>query len=160
MILDDEYKAAEIKDKNMEELLNAFITPIDRESIYRAVTGLNWIVLSIKHFVLETKAYNINDLNEHEKIIKLITEAGKVLNQGFEALGEGEHAVVWQKAEQARIYYDEIVNVYVLDMAALSREDDCKKLFVYKEVLSQLREIGKRIYITANTLEDIVVKMD
>jgi len=42
----------------------------------------------------------------------------------------------------------------------LLKQDNYKKTFMYKEVLSQLREIGKRIYITANMLEDIVVKMD
>ena len=160
MILDDEYQESDIKDENMQKLRNAFITPMDRESIYRAVTGLNWIVLSVKHFVLETKAYSINDLNEYEKILKLIVEAGKELNKGFEALGNSEHSEVEKSAERARIYYDEIVYAYVLEMAELSKQNDLKKLFVYKEIFSQLREIGKRIYITANTLEDIVFKMD
>lgn len=160
MILNDEHQAVEMKAKNMNELMNAFITPIDRESIYRAVNGLNWIVLSIKHFVLETKTYAINDLSEHEKIIRLIVEAGKELNEGFEALGKDKNDEIGQKVEQVRIKYDAIVNAYVQEMAILSKDEDFKKLFIYKEVLSQLREIGKRIYMTANTLQDIVVKMD
>lgn len=134
--------------------------PIDRESIYRAVTGLNWIVLSTKHFVLETRAYDIHDLNKYEEILKFIVEASKVLNTGFDTLDNGDYPKVTKMAEQARVYYDEIVNTYVLDMAALAQENDYKKLFNYKEILSQLREIGKRIYITVNTLQDVVVKMD
>lgn len=159
-ILNDEHKADEIKDKNMHDLLNAFITPIDRESIYRTVTGLNWIVLSIKHFAVEARAYEINDLNEYEKILKLIVEAGKALHSGFDALGNGNHDEVAKRAEEARFYYNEIVNAVVLEIAALARQDEWKKLFIYKEILTQLREIGKRVYITANTMEDIVVKMD
>lgn len=160
MILDDEHRASEMKDQNMHDLLNAFITPIDRESIYRAVNGLNWIVLSIKHFVLETKAYDINDLNEHEKLFKLVVEAGKLLDRGFHALGKNDYDDVAKMAEEVRLHYDDLVNIYVLEMAALAKEDDCKKLFIYKEILSQLKEIGKRIYITGNTLQDIVVKID
>lgn len=72
----------------------------------------------------------------------------------------GFHDEVVEKVEEARSYYDKIVHIYVLEMAELAEYDDCKKLFVYKEILSQLREIGKRIHITANTLEDIVIKMD
>ncbi len=33
-------------------------------------------------------------------------------------------------------------------------------MFVHKEILTQLREIGRRFHISANTLQDIVVKMD
>jgi uncharacterized protein Yka (UPF0111/DUF47 family) len=159
-ILNDQYKANALKDKNMHDLLNAFITPIDRESIYRAVTGLNWIVLSIRHFIYETKAYHVNDLNAYEKLLALILEASDTLREGLEALEKGEQKMIAVQAEKIRLLYDEVVKSYVFEMAKLSREDDFQKLFIHKEILTQLREIGKRIYIMGNTLQDIVVKMN
>ncbi len=46
-----------IKDKNMKELLDVFIVPYDKESIFRIITQLDWIALSVKHFVVEVDAY-------------------------------------------------------------------------------------------------------
>jgi len=43
-------RARKVKTKNMEELLDVFIVPYDKESIYRMITQLDWIALSVKHF--------------------------------------------------------------------------------------------------------------
>ena len=47
LILEQQKEAVEIRDKNMKNLLNVFITPIDKESIYRVTTQLDWIAISI-----------------------------------------------------------------------------------------------------------------
>ncbi len=49
---------------------------------------------------------------------------------------------------------------YILEMVKLSHSTDFKKVFIHKEILAQLKEIGRRLHISANTLQDIVVKMD
>ena len=159
-ITQDEHKTHQIKKRNMQELLNAFITPIDRESIYRAVTQLDWIVVSVKHFVLETKAYGIHNLNEYKNIFHLIYEASKKLQNGFEALNEKNNAKVSRTSDKVRNLTDEISEEYIQEMVKLSSCEDFKKVFIHKEILKQLKEIGRRLHISANTLQDIVVKMD
>lgn len=159
-IIEDQHNTEIIKKRNMEMLLNAFITPIDRESIYRAVTQMDWVAISVKHFVQETKAYNIDKLIQYKEIFHLIYNASEVLNEGFEALGESAHAKVSRKADKTRMLADEISQIYIKEMVALSENSDFKKVFVHKEILSQLKEIGRRLHVTANTLQDIVVKMD
>lgn len=159
-IVEDEHKTELIKKRNMEMLLNAFITPIDRESIYRAVTQLDWIVISVKYFVQETKAYNVHNLVEYKNILYLIYAASQALSEGFEALDEPQHAKVSRKADKTRILCDEISQKYISAMVILSENTDFKQVFIHKEILSQLKEIGKRLHISANTLQDIVVKMD
>lgn len=159
-ILEDEHKTEIIKKRNMEVMLNAFITPIDRESIYRAVTQLDWIAISVKHFVQETKAYDVHKLTEYKTIFQLIYNASQALNEGFEALNEPQHTKVSRKADKARGLSDEISQQYINEMVELSKNRDLKQVFIYREILSQLKEIGKRLHISANTLQDIVVKMD
>lgn len=159
-IIQDEYKTNHIKKRNMHQLLNAFITPIDRESIYRAVTQLDWIVVSVKHFVLETKAYEIHNLNEYKDIFYLIHKASKKLQSGFEALNEKNNAKVSRISDKVRSITDEISQKYIQEMVKLSSSEDTKKVFIHKEILKQLKEIGRRLHISANTLQDIVVKMD
>lgn len=159
-IIQDEHKTNHIKKRNMHQLLNAFITPIDRESIYRAVTQLDWIVVSVKHFVLETKAYEIHNLNEYKDIFYLIHKASKKLQSGFEALNEKNNAKVSRISDRVRSITDEISQKYIQEMVKLSSCEDTKKVFIHKEILKQLKEIGRRLHISANTLQDIVVKMD
>jgi len=159
-IIDDEHKTKKLKNTNMEELLKVFITPIDRESIYRAITQLDWITLSIKHFILETKAYKIENLEEYRNIFDLILDASSNLNRGFRELGKQKHAKVSRLSEKTREATDKISQEYIEAIAKLSNCNDIKKMFINKEILTQLREIGRRFHISANTLQDIVVKMD
>ena len=159
-ITQDEHKTHHLKKRNMHQLLNAFITPIDRESIYRAITQLDWVVVSVKHFVLETKAYDIHNLNEYKDIFHLIYKASKKLQNGFEALNEKNNAKVSRISDKVRKLTDEISQKYILEMVKLSSCEDFKKVFIHKEILKQLKEIGRRLHISANTLQDIVVKMD
>ena len=52
------------------------------------------------------------------------------------------------------------MEVHIQKMAELSKSNNLKDMFVEKELLSQLKEIGKRLQICANSLEDIVIKMN
>lgn len=159
-IIEDEHKTKRLKDRNMNQLLNTFITPIDRESIYRTVTQLDWVTDSVKHFVLETKAYEIDKLTQYKDIFHLIYKASKTLHEGFEALDGGKHAKVSRIADKTRELTDKVSQEYIIEMVKLSKCKDSRYVFVHKEILSQLKEIGKRVHISANTLQDIVVKMD
>ena len=44
-LLRDEEEACRFRDENMRRLNNSFSTPFDREDIYRAIEGLDWIVV-------------------------------------------------------------------------------------------------------------------
>lgn len=158
-ILDDESHSKDIKQRNMKELLGTFITPVDRESIYRVTTELDWVGISIRHFILEVKTYKIDDLKEYNPIFNSLMEISHTLNQGFLSLEKHDTNDVGKKCEEVREIYDKIVGEYIIFMHELSKSDDIKKIFVYKEILFQLRDISKRFCLCANSLEDIVAKM-
>ncbi len=159
-ILDNESQAQSIKEKNMNELLNAFITPIDRESIYRVITQLDWIAVSIRHFVLEAKAYRITSLDDgYTEIIGCIQQQSKSLQLGFQNLKGGDAVIVANHAQEVRDGYEALIERHIKMMAALADSGNMREMFVRKEILSQLKEIGKRMQVCANSLEDIVVKM-
>ncbi len=159
-ILKDEHQAQHIRDKNMHELLNAFITPIDRESIYRVITQLDWIAVSVRHFLLEADAYGVDHLHKdyHPLITKLL-HAATLLSEGFDGLKKENSAVIVSKCQEVRDTYDALVAIYIQEMAVLSKCKNPHKVFVEKELLHQLKEIGKRLQMCANSLEDIVMKM-
>jgi uncharacterized protein Yka (UPF0111/DUF47 family) len=159
-ILANEHQAQEIKKRNMEELLNTFITPIDRESIYRVITQLDWIAVSIRHFVLEAKAYKIDVLDDgYTEIIGFLQQQSKSLSLGFQHLKGADALVVTKNVQDVREGYESLIEIYIGKMAELAESLDVRDRFIQKELLSQLKEISKRMQVCANSLEDIVVKM-
>ena len=156
-ILNDVYHEKQMREKNMRELLSTFITPIDRESIYRVITQLDWIAISIKHFTLEAKAYEIRKL-EYTNIIKGIQLQARLLSSGFKTI-KSSPSNTTQSAQKVRDAYNEVVSLYVKKMAKLANSKDMKEVFMHKELLNQLKEISKRMQMCANSLEDIVMKM-
>lgn len=158
-ILDDQHQAQSIRDKNMKNLLNVFITPIDRESIYRVITELDWIAISIRHFLIEAKSYQIDEGNEvYNALIKKIQLQAELLTAGFITL-KNNHKKTAQNAKRVRDTYDELMDIYVKEISTLVKSKDMKQIFIHKELLSQLKEISKRMRMTANSLEDIIMKM-
>ena len=159
-ITKDVHNTKRLKEKNMNQLLNAFITPIDRESIYRAITQLESIAISVKHFVLETKGYKIHSLSEYEDIFSLIHKGSEKLKDGFEALDANNHPKVSKLADEVRKITDKISQEYIKQMVQLSDSKDFKHTFKHREILFQLKQISHHLHETANTLQDIIVKMD
>ena len=158
-ILQDQHKAKEIRDTNMKNLLDTFITPFDRESIYRVITQLDWIAISIRHFVIEIKAYNITQLDEkHAILIKQIQLQAELLTAGFKTIKTSANKTA-DNAQRVRDAYDDLMDIYVQRMAELAQCKDTQKMFVQREIYSQLKEISKRMRMCANSLEDIVMKI-
>jgi len=50
---------------NLVELNSTFIPPVDKEAISRAYNNLHWIVLSIKHLLVETDTYKVYNLEQY-----------------------------------------------------------------------------------------------
>lgn len=158
-ILHDQHQAQAIRDKNMKNLLNVFITPIDRESIYRVITELDWIAISIRHFLIEAKSYQIHKENEvYNALIKKIQLQAELLTAGFKTLKSNREKTA-QSAKRVRDTYDALMDIYVQEVSSLVESKDMEKIFIHKELLSQLKEISKRMRMTANSLEDIIMKM-
>ncbi len=158
-ILQDQHQAQAIRDKNMKNLLNVFITPIDRESIYRVITELDWIAISIRHFLIEAKSYQIHKENEvYNTLIKKIQLQAELLTAGFKTLKSNREKTA-QSAKRVRDTYDALMDIYVQEVSRLVTSKDMEKIFIHKELLSQLKEISKRMRMTANSLEDIIMKM-
>ena len=157
-ILKVQNEASIIRDKNMQELLNVFITQIDRESIYRVITQLDWIALSIKHLYLESRAYQIDSLAQYKEMLYTLNNQANYLYSGFLTLQKDNNKTA-QSAKKVRDDYDKLVEIYIQNMAKLTKSKDIKYIFIQKEILHQLKDISKRFRIAANSLEDIVMKM-
>jgi len=151
-------QARALKQSNMKELLDVFIAPYDKESIYRIITQLDWIALSINHFRIEAQAYSVQSLQGYQSIFQLLMEMGSRLEEGIAQLSSGRLKSISENTSRIHDQYDRAVVMCAESMANLLQQDDCKKIMVYRDLLAQLKEIARRIHITANTLEDMMIK--
>ena len=158
-ILGDEHKAESIRERNMNDLGRAFITPVDREAIFRAITHLDWIVISVRHLVMETRAYEIKNLREYENILLELRNCADLLCEGFTALKEKNMEETSRKADQTRNLAHKITETYALSMARVAEGEDIHLMFKHKEILSQIKSIAKQFHVAANTLQDITMKL-
>lgn len=151
--------ARELKNANMLQLLDVFITPYDKESIYRMITQLDWIALSVKHFELETEVYDTHSMGEYRPILEVLQNMAALLEDGISRLPSKELKSIADGIEHIRDHYDEVVELCARATAALLAQDDFKRIIRHKDMLLQLKEIAKRIHVTANTLEDMAIKV-
>ena len=152
-------KARVLKTKNMKELLDVFITPYDKESIYRIITQLDWIALSAKHFLLEFEAYGILPIREYQPIFRALVKMMALLEQGVSRLPKKSARAIAHNIDHIYEKYDQVVAMSTESMAGLLKQDDFKRIIMHRELLAQLKEVAKRIQITANSLEDMAIKV-
>ena len=152
-------KARAMKTTNMKELLDVFITPYDKESIYRIITQLDWITLSIKHFQLEQHAYAIDSIQQYQPIIKQLLDMAKLLRQCITQLTAKNPKTIAPKITLINDRYDEVVTRCAEFVARLLQQQDCRVIIKQRDLLAQLKEIAKRIHVSAYSLEDMAIKV-
>jgi uncharacterized protein Yka (UPF0111/DUF47 family) len=152
-------RARELKTRNMSELLDVFITPYDKESIYRMITQLDWLVLSVKHFLLQARIYQVHCLGDYEPMLKQLLEMSAALKKGIMALQGRKLSAITPPISQIHLAYDQVVEDCARAMARLLSQEDCKHIIRHQDIVAQLKEIAKRIQVSANTLEDMAIKV-
>lgn len=152
-------EAVKLKDSNMKELMDVFITPFDKESIYRLVTQLDWVILSVKHLVTELNAYHITSLRDYLHILEILVKMASLLDQSVNELSTRKVKTIAEDINQIHDLYDTVVAHCANAKVDLFNKDDYKQIFMHKDVLAQLKEVAKRIHVTANTLEDMAIKI-
>lgn len=153
-------KSGSLRKQNLVELNSVMITPVDKEAISRMYLSLDWIVLSIKHLNAEIAAYNISSLKEYEKIIVMLHSEMKEMEKCFSLLKEKKFADVLAGVNVIIAIDDELINEYSGQLALLLTSGDIKHIIRYKDILAQLKEVSKRIHVTANNVQDIVFKLN
>jgi uncharacterized protein Yka (UPF0111/DUF47 family) len=152
-------KAEDVRKQNITELDSVLITPLDREALSRAHVNLDWVVLSIKHLNIEISTFSITSLLEYEKIFNLLVQQISLLTGCFGLLKEKQFETVLGHIADIIRMDDEVISEYSHLLGELFSHDQFKFILQRKEILTQLKEVSKRIHVVANSTEDIVFKM-
>lgn len=155
-IKNDTNQTRALKEKNMKELLDVFIAPFDKESLFRIITQLDWIALSVKHFVVEVEHYHKRqELTGYKDMFNILQQMASLLEEGVKQLTNKQLPNISSIHDK----YDLLVENRSMHMAKLMEEDDIKHIIIHTDILAQLKEIAKRMQVTANTLEDMAIKV-
>lgn len=154
----DEHEADSVKIRNLHLLNETFSTPIDREDIYRAVTGLDEIINYCKSTVSEMDVLGVKPDAFMQKMASSIQDGVEMLTQGFAKLATdpvkaAEHADAARKGER------HVEKTYRKALANLFQGDDYINMFKRREIYRHLSNAADRMAHCANTLHDIVVKI-
>ena len=158
-ITNDTEHARQLKSQNMQELLDILILPYDKESLYRMITQLDWIALSVKHFRLEIEVYDLHSLEDYLPIATQLLNMSNLLEEGIALLPQQNLRLISDNIDQILDLYDEVVSNCAQTSAQLLKLDDYIQIIRHKDMILQLKEIAKRIHIAANTLEDMAIKI-
>ena len=148
-----------LRNTNMKRLLNVFLTPYDRESIYRLISQLDWVVLSVKHFVIEREVYGIESLEGYRHIFDILKEMANLQEQSVDQLADRKLNQLDDTIDQIHERYDLVVENCARAMAELFKNNDCINILRHRDIVAQLKEIGRRMHVTANNIEDMALKL-
>jgi len=152
-------KAKESRNKSLKLLNEALITPVDKEAIGRVYLSLHWIDLSVKHLAIEMETYQIYFLENFTELLGLLNQAMQGLSEGFLDLQNKNFDAIFEASELAVHKDNQLIAEYAKQYNELLKNKDLSWALRYKEILSQIKEISKRMHFCAYQLEDIVYKL-
>jgi len=153
-------EAKKSRKEKLIELEKVFITPVDREAISRTYSHLYWIALSVEHLVKEMQIYGVSDLNEFKKILELLKDQIVELTEAFSLFKAKKFDEIIGIIAKIIHMDNLLVQEYSTQLDRIFKGDDMNQILKKREILSQLKEISKRIHFCANQIEDIVFKVD
>lgn len=151
--------ARRVKDRNMKELLDVFITPYDKESIYRMIVQLDWITLSVKHFRIDAEVLELSSLADYEPILEILLNMADALARGIEVLKARDAALIAARIDQVEDQYDAVVEHCAQATGRLLAEEDARRIIRGELIIKQAKDVAMRIRVAANTLEDMSLKV-
>lgn len=160
-VLNDAIEAANtLRVKHLAELNEVLVTPVDKEAISRLYLSLDWIVLSVKHLHIEISTYNISSLVEYEAMLNILCRQMEEMSACFLLLKDKKFSDVLNRTNAIIALDDSLIREYSAQTASLFSGNSVIRILQHKEILTQLKEVSKRIHVCANNIEDIVFKMN
>ena len=153
-----EKEADAIRRQLVEDINRTFITPIDRDDLYRLSTSIDDLADYAWTTVKEVRIYDIQP-DQH-----LLTMARTLLKMADGLLVctqklEKDHAGVAAEATKVKKLENTLNVQFHQSIAALFEEDDIKKILKYREIYNHMNHAADKGDFSADILLDIVVKL-
>lgn len=158
MILEEEHRSDDIKVRNLQQLSDAFSTPMDREDIYRAIIGLDEVVNYCKATVNEMDVLGVHPEKYELNMALRIRDGVMALQSGYANLQKSP-ALVAQDCTAAHKTERLVEKIYRRALAELFQGQDFINMFKRREIYRHLSNAADRMAVCAETLNQMAVKM-
>lgn len=159
-IKDIEHQADQVTHHAISELHKTFITPLDRDEIYRLITKMDDILDFIEAASQRFFLYDIRKITpEVKELAQIILRASEAVRQAVAGLEQMKNAPkILELCVEINRLENEADHVLRSGMAKLFREDvGFKELIKLKEVYELLESVTDRCEDVANIVESIVL---
>lgn len=155
-----EQRADRVTHQAVESLHKTFITPLDRDEIYRLITNMDDILDFIEAASQRFFLYDIRRVTpEVQELARIILRSAEGVRKAVSGLEDmkNSHEILKLCVEINR-HENEADHVMRVGMAKLFREDlDFRELIKLKEIYEMLESVTDRCEDVANIIESIVL---
>jgi uncharacterized protein Yka (UPF0111/DUF47 family) len=151
-----EQHADDIRHHMEEVLVESFSTPFDRQDIYSISRQMDYVINWSLSTALEMKAFKIKPdaamLEMAEALlrgVKLMSDAIRIMQS--EPAKAGSYVPLMRKAER------NIDEIYVRALAQAFEDEDLRRPLKKREIYHHLRDAGRNLVATVDTLHRIIV---
>ncbi len=143
------------------EMNSTFVTPFDREDIYKLASSMDDVIDYIHGSANRFHLYKIQkNSTDIQKLTDIIYQSSLEIQRGIAILSDSRKAEelnkILQKVNQYENDADDIFNLAIAEL--FENEDDAKELIKAKEVLVSLETATDKCEDVANVLESILIK--
>ncbi|MCF2665142.1 DUF47 family protein [Oscillibacter valericigenes] len=153
-----EKEADTIRRQLVEDINRTFITPIDRDDLYRLSTSIDDLADYAWTTVKEVRIYDIQPDEHLLAMSRTLLQMADGLLICMQKL-EKDHAGVAAEATKVKKLENALNVQFHQSIAELFETDDIKKILKYREIYSHMNHAADKGDFSADILLDIVVKL-
>ncbi len=141
-----------------EKLIGSFSTPFDRQDIYSISRQMDYILNYTKETAKEMHAFGVLPDPYILAMTAYLLSGTECIARGVQAL-EGDKAKVEVEIRHARDAYNALEDRYILGMAVLLKTSDAMQAVRTMEIYHHLRDAGRAMQGTLDTLHNAVIDL-
>lgn len=158
LVLEYEEKADEARKKLVTTLHETFVTPFDREDIYRLSSAIDDVIDYAKYSIKELKVFDVQPDEYIHKMSEILFEMAKGLYIAAQNL-EKNKEITNAECIKVKKLENKANSLYQEALSKLFEGDDIKKILIYREMYRHLNNASDKGDIAADTFLNIIVKM-
>lgn len=157
-----EHETDVITHRCVEALRSTFITPIDRNDIYRLITRMDDVMDFIEAAADRLALYELREMTpELRDLADIVVRCAIGVQEGLGAMRSTTTAAeVVKRCSEIKVLENEADNVLRTALARLFREErDPIVIVKWKEIYEHLEDAADRCEDVANIMESVVIEM-
>ena len=141
-----------------DKLISSFSTPFDRQDIYSISRQMDYILNFSLETAKEMHAFGVQPDPYIHAMTGYLLSGTECIARGVHALDE-DKAKVEEEIRHARESYNAIEDRYMMGMAVLLKTSDAMQAIRTREIYHHLRDAGRAMRDTLDTLHNAVIDL-